>query len=60
MTKLTVKLEETFSDRQLLRIVDLAIRRMKDNGVTEYDKADQKIFFKMVKEITSKRGLYLK
>lgn len=48
MTKLTQK--------EMWRVCDLAIRRMVDNGLEEYDKEDQKLFekIKKIKEETKK------
>ena len=41
------KIKESFTNKDFLRIVDLAKRRMIDYGIEEYDKADQKLFRKM-------------
>ncbi len=44
---------DDFSDKEVVRIIDLATRRMKDMGVDQYEKKDQRLYAK-ARDIYSK------
>ena len=62
MRKKTIQwVSKNLSEQELVRVADLVMRRMIDDGVANYDEEDQKIFQKMstIKERATTHDLRL-
>ena len=62
MRKKTIQwVSKNLSEQELVRVADLVMRRMIDDGVANYDEEDQKIFQKMstIKERATRHDLRL-
>ena len=46
-SKLTNDIRENFSNNEVLRVIDLALRRVVDNGENEYSPQEQRMFEKL-------------